>query len=94
MTPVIRCGGCPKTWTARNAAHCCACHETFAGVTLFDAHRTTDGPFGGCLPPRSLTDREGRPRLRLVDGVWRGPEASPELRARWAALGARGEADE
>lgn len=36
------CGQCDARWTGQNTAHCMAqgCHQTFTGITAFDAHRT------------------------------------------------------
>jgi len=74
------CAGCTATWHGTRVAHCAArnCHRTFAGVGLFDLHRTADGR---CLDPASLTTRVGEPRLWFRDGMWRGPEATEEQRA-------------
>ncbi len=41
------CGGCPNRWTGTRTAHCGACHQTFAGITAFDTHRTG----GHCTDP-------------------------------------------
>jgi hypothetical protein len=41
---------CNATWTGVNRAHCSACHNTFGGVTSFDAHRKG----GRCTKPASL----------------------------------------
>lgn len=35
QTGVCTCGA---WWTGYNRSHCAACHETFSGVTAFDAH--------------------------------------------------------
>ena len=34
------CTRCTNRWGGLNTAHCAACHETFTGLTAFDAHRT------------------------------------------------------
>jgi hypothetical protein len=46
------CGGCSAVWTGDHAAHCSACHSTFATVGLFDAHRSIAGDRGSCRNPR------------------------------------------
>jgi hypothetical protein len=73
---------CGATWTALGAAHCSACHRTFAAVGLFDAHRSQDGEHGTCLDPETLTAR-GERRMFFRDGMWRGPEMSAEALARF-----------
>ena len=65
-------------WTAAGAAHCSACHRLFASVSLFDAHRSQDGPHGTCLDPETVLSRDGERRLFFRDGMWRGPEMSAE----------------
>jgi hypothetical protein len=79
---LITCGGCDAVWTARNAAHCSACHELFASVPLFDAHRSAEGEHGSCVPPGEVVGRDGQRRLFFRAGMWRGPELSPEDRER------------
>lgn len=82
----ITCGGCPAVWTGVNRAHCSGCHATFNAVGLFDLHRRG----GVCLDPEEIVigrgPRTGERLLFLRDGVWCGPEATAELKARWAAL--------
>lgn len=79
------CSGCAATWQGLRVAHCRGCHRTFAGVGLFDLHRTADGR---CLDPETVVGRDGERRLFFRDGMWRGPEATEEklaaLRA-WAS---------
>lgn len=71
---VIGCGGCSVTWTGLSRCHCAAdtCHVTLSGVSLFEQHRRG----GRCTPPDQMTVA-GEP-LRLVDGVWRGPQMSDD----------------
>lgn len=75
------CSACEVTWTGLSVAHCAAksCHRTFAGVGLFDAHRTADGR---CLDPEQLLTETGRRRAFFRDGMWRGPEMTEEQRAK------------
>jgi len=47
-------------------AHCPTCHETFGGVTGFDAHRRN----GKCVPAKGYD---------LVRGVWRRPMPDDRL---------------
>lgn len=79
-------------WHQRGNAtgHCAKCHQTFEGITVFDAHQST-GEDGKtiCKAPSEMTVG-GKP-LRLIDGSWRGPgmpEAEIERRrtARLSAL--------
>lgn len=80
-TPVlIRCGGCDERWTALNACHCCACHQTFGTAGLFDLHRSQFGERGACLDPASLTTATGAPGMRLLAGLWRGPALDEETK--------------
>ena len=58
-------------------AHCSVCHETFAGPTLFDAHRRGTVEARYCLDPAEMTDR-GIPLRRDAYGVWRSGAARPE----------------
>lgn len=73
------CAGCGASWTGSRPCHCAApgCHQTFAGLTLFDAHRSTrGGEHGSCLDPLKLDGVEFR------DGMWRSPEMSDEVKAK------------
>jgi hypothetical protein len=74
---------CGAQWTARGAAHCAApgCHRTFAGVTLFDAHRTSSGERGTCRDPATIT-KAGERVMFHRNGMWRGPE-DPDAATRW-----------
>lgn len=90
---MITCSGCPAAWTAKSAAHCGGCHRLFATSTLFDAHRSVDGPHGTCLDPETVVGRDGERRLFFRDGMWRGPELTDEQRAKLAKVWG-GEADE
>jgi hypothetical protein len=78
------CGGCDAEWHGTRVAHCAArnCHRTFAGVGLFDAHRTVDGR---CLDPAEMRTRAGDRRMWFRDGMWRGPEATAEQLAALSA---------
>lgn len=57
-------------WRDKRLAHCSGCHRTFGSVDLFDRHRLSHGDHGRCESPGFLMAH----RMRLVDGVWRGPE--------------------
>lgn len=48
------CGGCTKTWTGTRPCHCSACHETFSGITTFDAHRQANAHRGKCRKPSRM----------------------------------------
>lgn len=57
----ITCIGCDRWWTGLASAHCSACHETFTGVTNFDAHRVG----GQCRKPPGVG-------LMVASRVWFG----------------------
>lgn len=65
--PATPCPRCDATWTGLAVCHCGACHRTFSGLTLFDAHRRG----GKCADPAGVD-------LRVVDGIWRYPERDRE----------------
>ena len=75
MSTLTSHGACRKSWKQRGnkTGHCGACHETFEGLSLFDAHQRTaaDGSTI-CAYPSVMLFRK-KP-VRLVDGTWRGPE--------------------
>jgi len=79
----ITCGGCTERWTAQSWAHCSGCHRTFAGIGLFDRHRTADSQ---CQDPASVRDGNGKPVFEYRDGAWRGPEMPPEVLAKLRQL--------
>lgn len=61
-------------WRQRGnkTGHCPKCHETFEGITLYDAHLVqTGGGRSRCRNPADMV-HQGVP-VRLVDGSWRGP---------------------
>lgn len=84
--PPIRCNGCTTTWTGNGRAHCSGCHHTFAGATLFDAHRHGRGERGGCDDPAAMRvqsgARAGEPVMFLRDGIWCGPEMDEATKAK------------
>ncbi|MGH2897001.1 MAG: hypothetical protein ACRDRO_14235 [Pseudonocardiaceae bacterium] len=69
---------CGARWTARGAAHCGSCHETFSGPSNFDAHRATTGDHGRCRPPATITNSAGERLLFFRRGMWRSPEMTEE----------------
>jgi len=79
MSTLVSHGACGKSWKQRGnrTGHCGACHETFEGIALFDAHQR-QSPDGGviCRNPAQMEagPKSNRQPLRLVDGTWRGPE--------------------
>lgn len=79
------CSACCAVWTGARAAHCSACHRSFASVGLFDAHRSIAGEHGVCRDPVSLTVQSGQrasePVMVFRDGMWRSPEMSDEEKA-------------
>lgn len=75
MSTLTKHGACEKTWQQRGnrTGHCAACHETFEGLAVFDAHRRlNDTGTRICTDPALVMFR--KEPLRLVDGTWRGPE--------------------
>lgn len=72
------CGGCDARWTGVARAHCAACHRTFGGPSLFDAHRRF-----GCKDPAKLRTKKGEPLMFLVDGIW---QTTPEPSRRAESL--------
>lgn len=59
-TGIATCA-CGARWPGETrAAHCGNCHETFTGITAFDAHRSNRGEHGWCLHPTQakLVDAE------------------------------------
>ena len=78
---------CGKSWVQRGnrTGHCAKCHETFEGLTAFDAHQTlTEDGSVICAPPASV--KVGGQSLRLVDGTWRGPGMPADVKAKYAAM--------
>lgn len=57
----MSCTGDCRRATGKRHAHCGSCHQTFAGVTLFDDHRKG----GMCADPLMIG-------MRKRNGVWHG----------------------
>lgn len=70
------CGGCDNRWSGISRCHCSRCHITLSGIGLFDAHQRN----GKCLDPAAM-DVRGE-SLRLMNGVWCGPEMPADALAR------------
>ncbi|MFC3454044.1 FDXHR family putative zinc-binding protein [Amycolatopsis speibonae] len=60
---------------------CRGCGRNFAGLGLFDKHRSPLGPHGTCLDPAGITNTAGKPVMELRDGVWSGPKLTKEQAA-------------
>ena len=76
---------CGKSWTQRGnlTGHCSKCHETFEGLTAFDAHQSIgDGGDVICKLPTDVAI--GKVPLRLVDRTWRGPGMPDDVKAKYA----------
>lgn len=73
---IVICPRCRKHWGGMNTCHCSGCHETFAGITAFDAHRRG----GQCLPPMTCG-------LRLNDRAYEcyGQPTDPAKPNHWGA---------
>lgn len=54
-----------------NRCLCSGCGQHFGGVYTFELHRTGTYPDRSCLAPSAVSDRHGRPLLRLNNlGYW------------------------
>lgn len=72
-------GACGKTWRQRGntTGHCGGCHETFEGISLFDAHfARPDGSTPVCRAPETMEHPRGYP-LKRVNGAWRSTKPHP-----------------
>jgi hypothetical protein len=49
-----QCARCGSVWTGFSAAHCSACHQTFAGIDAFDAHRVGTHAKRSCADPATV----------------------------------------
>lgn len=78
LRPRYTCHGCESTWTGLSQAHCGSCHELFASVSGFDAHRRDVRGVGTCLDPAVIVAtrgaRKGEPVLAFRDGMWRSAQ--------------------
>lgn len=74
-------GACGKTWRQRGntTGHCAGCHETFEGLTLFDAHQSNSDGVTVCKEPESMEHPKGFP-LKLVNGSWRSTKPHPNYK--------------
>lgn len=89
MATLTTHGSCGKTWMQRGnkTGHCSGCHETFEGISLFDAHQRHRDPRGipTCLDPATMDYPKGWPLARDEYGTWRttkpwdGPTSTPPL---------------
>jgi hypothetical protein len=87
--------GCGKSWKQRGSrtSHCGGCHETFEGLTLFDAHlvHEKDGSLTH-LDPRSMRFN-GKPLkfdASYGDGAWSRTDLTDSA---FKASGKRGRVD-
>jgi hypothetical protein len=90
---VIVCRDCGRRWTALQEAHCAACCRHFSSDSAFDLHQRLDHrPCKGhpnsrcnarsvCQDPKTLTKRDGSPRLVEVvtpnGSTWAHPGTRP-----------------
>ena len=72
-------GACGKTWRQRGSTtgHCAGCHETFEGITLFDAHFTRDDEKLACKNPNEMEHPRGF-KLIEINGAWRSTKPHPK----------------
>lgn len=65
--------GCVWRQAGNITGHCAACHNTFAGLDLFDRHqRINDNGTVTCLEPAGMVYKGVELELDS-DGTWRGP---------------------
>jgi len=86
MSATVTHPKCGKSWKqhGNRTGHCAKCHETFEGVTAFDAHqRINDDGSVTCLDPRTI--KVSGVFLALRDGSWRGPGMPQTLRDQYAS---------
>lgn len=75
---LITHGACRKTWSGNRAAHCGGCHETFTGITAFDAHQSWpkgSTPTGLCRLP---ADAGLEPRQQSWGVLWAMPNTGEQ----------------
>lgn len=65
-----RCARCKATWMGAEATHCAGCHQTFASLELFDAHRRATGERGICRDPATMVRRNGERVTFCRGGIW------------------------
>lgn len=92
--------GCGKSWKQRGnrTGHCSGCHETFEGLSLFDAHFDRSGLKLACRDPREM-EFNGSPLefdSTHGDGTWHEDRTKWRTRGEWGDEGAtaRDESDE
>lgn len=77
-------GACGRSWKQRGntTGHCSRCHETFEGLSVFDAHffTDTDGK-RKCRHPSEV--KIGGVPLRLENASWRGPRMPEDVREKY-----------
>jgi hypothetical protein len=85
MSPgVVSHGACGKTWrqVGDRTSHCAGCCQTFASLTLFEAHRSRNR----CVDPAEITHR-GQLLAQDVLGVWFSPGERDRARTRFGVGG-------
>jgi len=81
-------GQCGKSWwqSGNRTSHCSGCHETFASLSLFDAHRRDEA----CLDPNHMT-HAGKPLAvespHDLGPVWYSPATRESMRDIFAEKG-------
>jgi hypothetical protein len=65
--PKHQCKQCGRGWDSFSEAHCTLCHQHFATVGYFDAHRP-----GKCLDLTAVLDGHGCPKYKIKATTW-GP---------------------
>lgn len=84
----IGCGRCDARWGGTRTSHCGGCHQTFTGLSAFDAHRTGSHAKRSCLNPATAvnqnedSDSYGELIFKLTDRAypcWALNSESPEF---------------
>lgn len=86
MGAIVKHPKCGKSWEqhGNRTGHCAKCHETFEGITAFDAHQhVNDDGSVTCRDPRTV--KVSGTFLVLRDGSWRGPGMPQTLRDKYEA---------
>lgn len=65
-------GACGKTWDQRGnkSGHCSGCHDTYYGITAFDAHQRLENDRIICSRPDTTSKGRPIPWWQDNDGQW------------------------
>lgn len=70
MSEIVKHPKCGKSWIQRGnrTGHCAACHETFEGASLFDAHQRVSPDGTGAVTCSDPIEMEFPKGFRLKQG--------------------------